>query len=73
MAKFVKKGKEPARVPRPEEVKEKRKSHKGLVALLAPEGVTAVSGCVMEGRLCWVPPEMVDQLVNRHGFQHYSG
>jgi hypothetical protein len=68
MPQYKKKGKEPERVPPTEEIKAGTEAHAGLVPLLAPPGVTAASGCTFDGRLCWAPPEIVDQLISMHGF-----
>lgn len=69
MPQYEKKGKEPERVPPTEEIKAGIDAHAGLVPLLAPPGVTSVSGCELDGRLCWTPPEIVDQLISMHGFE----
>jgi hypothetical protein len=73
MAKYEKKGKEPERVPPAEEIKAGTEAHAGLVPLIAPPSVTAASGCEFDGRLCWAPPEMVDQLISIHHFERPSG
>jgi hypothetical protein len=73
MAQFKKKGEEPERLPTTEEIQAGAKAHEGLVPLIAPPGVTAASGCSFEGRLCWAPPEIAEQLVTMHGFEHSGG
>lgn len=74
MTKFAEKGKEPERLPTPDEIKEAAKTHPGCVALIAPPGVTAASGCKFEGRLCWAPPEIAEELVKKiHGFERSGG
>ena len=69
MPQYKKKGKEPERVPPAEEIKVGAEAHAGLIALIAPPGVTAASGCEFDGRLCWAPREIVDQLISMHGFE----
>jgi len=73
MAKYEKKGQEPERLPAADEIEVGTKTHAGLIPLVAPPGVTSVAGCVLEGRLCWAPPDIVDQLISIHHFERPSG
>jgi hypothetical protein len=73
MPKFEKKGQEPERLPTSGEIQASGVTHNGKVALIAPPGVTAASGCEFDGRLCWAPPEIVDQLITMHGFEKPRG
>jgi len=73
MAKYEKRGQEPERIPTAEEIQVSGMTHEGKVALIAPPGVSAASGCTFDGRLCWAPPEIVDGLISMHGFERPSG